>query len=248
MTLRHARSLPERVVEIPPPAGPPVHLLGACGFGRCGSTMLMKMLHAGGVPPVPGTHPGTYERTAQPFALPDDALELNGRAVKLLDTVEPGTLATQAGDSPLRWGFLWLDREPIEQARSMVKFVNGLGLGPPIPDTAAWKFVRSFNSDRARKLAALSLYGPVKILSYDEVLADPQAAVVAIRHFLSQWSGRTLRTFDIDHQAAAQAHLRPGRCRRDLAVERMLSSRTWPELETQRISVEDELHRNGGHS
>lgn len=35
--------------------------VGVCVHGRCGSSMLMAMLDAGGLPPVPGSAPGSYE-------------------------------------------------------------------------------------------------------------------------------------------------------------------------------------------
>jgi hypothetical protein len=90
--------------------------LAVAGLGRCGLTMTMQMLDAGeldvfGEPPA--YEPGHY------------ASAWDSDAVKLVDPIgnelsgllpEPGTL---------QW--LWLMRDPKEQAKSMAKMINATG-------------------------------------------------------------------------------------------------------------------------
>ena len=55
------------------------------GFGRCGSTMLMTMLRAGGIPFAPGAHPRTTEHPGLAAGL---AAAQPGHVVKLLDPTQ----------------------------------------------------------------------------------------------------------------------------------------------------------------
>lgn len=182
--------------------------IGVCGFGRCGSTMVMAMLNAGGCPPVAGSHSGTFEvanvaaALQSPFALP-------GHAVKLLDAV----LWDWLPSSP-EWRFVWVDRDPTQQARSMVKFAS-LIMGRPLEPGAEQVFAASYTADRPVALAGLKRLGPVLVLRYEDVLADPLKAARALRRF---WP--TLDTI----AAAAVVHDRTGECRPDLAVERSLAT------------------------
>jgi hypothetical protein len=182
------------------------HTVGVCGFGRCGSTMAMAMLRAGGLPAVDGSDPVSGE-------LPDLALahrmapdELVGRAVKLLDSIEYYRLPLGA----LEWRFVWLDRSHREQARSAVKFAETV-LGQRLTGDSVDRFVASYEVDRPRVLSALRKAGPVLVLRYENVLANPRKAAKRMRDNL--WP-------DLDIGAAAAAvHDRDGTCRPDLAFE-----------------------------
>lgn len=177
--------------------------IGVCGFGRCGSTMVMAMLDAGGCPPVAGSQPGSYELVdiLDAYSLSPD--QLAGRAVKLLD--HQADLGFPAARS---WRFVWIDRDSTEQARSVVKFLQSIGM--PTPDGLEQRLAHSYRTDRPGALGQLRRRGPVTVLRYERVLADPRKAAKRLRHV---WAG-------LDVLAAASAvHDRDSRCLPDLDFE-----------------------------
>lgn len=176
------------------------HAVGVCGFGRCGSTMLMTMLVAGGCPPGGATQPPYEGDFQQLWNLP-----LGGRAVKLLDSV------TYYGvPSAPTWRFVWLDRDPVEQARSHIKFVNTFVGQVADHDDAVARFAASYQRDRPKTLNLLHGHGSVLVMRYEHVLADPLRAA---RNLRKVWP-----TLDVD-AASAVVHDRDGRCRPDLSAE-----------------------------
>lgn len=195
-------------------------VLGVCGFGRCGTTMIMTMLHAGGVEPAAGTMAGSYELRLGPdgaIAVPD-VDGLTGRAVKLLNHVQHFPLP----HPELRWGFVWLDRTRIEQARSMVKLLNHNQPRTAHP-TAIFKFARSYSDDRPALLKRLQQHGPVAIASFEKTLEDPTSTAELLRGLVADLHGVDAGDrFDVA-AAAAAVHDRDPACRPDMYVELLLS-------------------------
>ncbi len=186
------------------------YAVGVCGFGRCGSSMAMAMLSDGGVPLAGVVAPGSYELMSGSVG-EAWTLDLDGRCVKLLDSV-----LRQGIPPATAWRFVWLDRDPMEQARSHIKFLTGLGLAALLevdgsPDEAVRRFAASYRRDRPRAIAGLHATGRVTRLRYEDVLANPQAAAERLRREV--WP-----TLDVD-EAAAAVHDRDGTCRPDLAYE-----------------------------
>jgi hypothetical protein len=86
------------------------------GLGRCGTTLMMRMLHAGGmIPAVDNT--AAYEHDSMENAIKDiDTFE--GKLVKWL---EPQRFKLPAGKE---YKIIWMVRDPIEQAKSQAKFLQ----------------------------------------------------------------------------------------------------------------------------
>jgi hypothetical protein len=177
--------------------------VGVCGFGRCGSTMAMMMLAAGGLPPVDGCELPPHEcgNIAEAWHAAAE-----GRAIKLLGPVTEYPITTR-----VRWRFLWLDRDPAEQARSTIKFIRVFGLAGEADETDVARMVASYRRDRSRMLGELHGLGQVTKLQYEMALLDPRGAAQRLRDGL--WPA-----LDID-AAAAVVHDRDGRCLPDLSVE-----------------------------
>ena len=181
--------------------------VGVCGFGRCGSTMVMAMLHAGGVPPVDGAMSGSYEVPAMIGAQAADVLaglDLAGRSVKLLDMARDVRLPSA------EWRFVWLDRDADEQAKSSVKFLGWQGF--PSPPGRARRMARGFRADRDWMLTVYRQYGSVVPMRYEKMLHDPAAAAAVLA------AGLGLSDFDVA-AAAGVVHRRDGRCAVDVRVE-----------------------------
>lgn len=218
-TVPHPRPEPSRPTT-PIGAGRAAPTIGVCGFGRCGSTMLMAMLTAGGVRAVDGTstHSGELPDLAAIANLTAD--QLAGRAVKLLDW----TLRAPLPPAPA-WSFVWIDRDRVQQARSTVKFLHAIGAlrrpNDDAPDGAHERWASdvrrtiltldaSYRRDRPRALAALRSAGPVVVLNYEQVLANPRRAVRHLRRIAPNLDGPA---------AVAAVHQRDGKCRPDLTFE-----------------------------
>lgn len=220
--------------------------VGVCGFTRSGSSMMMRMLDAGGIAPVRGSAPASYEVDHLERRAPDEPwwwegyepTDLARHAIKLLDTVtttpmpqyDPTKLdeqsrATLAGAVPywpIDWRFLWMDREPREQARSQVKFLTTVA--PDIIDTMGQPDVRAIQrglrNDRAGVLADYRRHGDVLCVQFEEVLARPVREAARIGEFLEPgWS------FDIIAAASTVIDRSPA-CAPDMAIEMNAIERT----------------------
>lgn len=144
------------------------HCIVVSGFGRCGSSLVMQMLDAGGVPCL-GKYP-SFE--AHDMVRP-------GQAVKILDPqrADPTPYAI-----PPDARVIFLTRDPSEQARSLAKFTSIMvGL--------------SYSRDQRRALAvqlrddwrhARSAIGsrPLLVLSFESLLALPLVCARKLAEFV----------------------------------------------------------------
>jgi hypothetical protein len=176
-------------------------ILLVCGHGRCGSSLTMQMLHAGGYPVV-GTWPD-YEPFEAGWWSSSAAAEwiaaADGKAFKLLD---PQMYAPPKGPA---YRCLWLKREPKEQARSAIKLLSRwTPLKPTRRDVAG--MAKGYARDtplawRELKAAGVS---DMLVLHFEKLIRDPRASATA----LAQWIGRPL---DVDAMVR-QVAPRPSTC------------------------------------
>lgn len=186
------------------------------GFGRCGSSLVMQMLRAGGFP-VTGQWPAFEDDRMMPVREVDNAVDLTpfaGKAVKILDP-HRFTIA-----SPLPPRAIWLDRNHREQAKSHVKFLRlVLGLQPPA--NAAKLFADSYKKDRDDALAALFRVSEgVQAMAFEHILANPANAARVLCRIVQR---------DLDLEAMAQTVIRrkascyPGLLELEMAGKRELA-------------------------
>lgn len=174
------------------------------GFGRCGSTMLMTMLRAGGIPFAAGANEHSGEHPSLEHGI---AAARPGAVVKLLDPTQPSwALPPQAAT----WTFLWLDRDLIQQSRSWAKFCAAF-LGERPGPYQQLKIRQAWVEDRAVVMAE-KLPGHVHTLRYEDVLTNPSSAAHDV--------AAALTDYELDTTAmAAVVHDRTPECRPDLSVE-----------------------------
>ena len=149
------------------------HTIVVAGLGRCGSSMLMQMLHLGGVPCV-GDWPAFEDPRARHVVTREFVQACAGQAVKVLDPHRTGL--------PGNVRVVWLDRDRQQQAESHAKFLRLLtGVNPP--------------REQRRKLpgallrdthAAMALIGsrPLIRLRFEEVLRHPLKAAELLAGFV----------------------------------------------------------------
>lgn len=153
------------------------HVLVVSGFARCGSSLAMQMLRAGGVRCV-GKPPAFEDMRSAPHGPIEDGwfAKLAGRAVKVLEPALnriPARVPRRA---------IWLDRDPEEQARSYLRFLRVVhGVAPGDDGATIGKLARSLVRDRPRSIACLGVV-PL-IVPFERMLAQPAAVAEEISTF-----------------------------------------------------------------
>lgn len=171
------------------------------GFGRCGSSLVMQMLAAGGMPAT-GDYP-TFEATCPGHIRGVDWWpSLAGKALKVLDP----TWGSVPGGLGCRYRAIWLDRDPAEQAKSWQKF-SAMFLPVPMQGRESRRaLMASYRKDRPGCLELLRrrCEGRVLELRFERILSHPAETAQAINAFIELG-------LDVAAMAAA-VRPRPPRC------------------------------------
>lgn len=198
-------------------------VLFVAGLGRCGTTLAMTMLDAGGFA-VTGPRP-SYELPERWRGLRPDMDWLNnqgGRAVKWID---PTRCPTLLGRLPIPAVVLLMVRSPREQARSQVKLIAGEGV---TPSRRAEKVMeRSIRRDTPIMRAQMRHRAHVYDFHFEEVLAAPLAAACRMRDILDHHFGSL---FDVGTAAQVVINRAP-ECQPHMTMETMIQPLIAAELE-----------------
>lgn len=181
------------------------------GLARCGTTLMMHMLHAGGVSCI-GAKPAFEVDEINHRAVNLDFLARHpGHAFKLLD---PHMTALPDGLDAV---VIWLDRDVDEQARSQAKFVQMLA-GAPRPNRAQMRrWAAGLRADRPAALACLSRW-PGLVMRFEDLIEAPQVSALQVAVFLAPYWRLNAGAM------AAQVRPRPSTCAPDMAIELSLSA------------------------
>lgn len=183
------------------PGAPPGALtLFVCGLGRCGTTLVMRMLAAGGAPVV-GEAPGFERFGIDDFAHPATLAEVRGRAVKVIDPQRLPFFHPLFDLRP-RHAIL-LSRDTAEQAKSQIHFVRTLqeaasvaaGAGPRLytgaqPGNRGMRRTLQARLMRDQKAATDTLRRagvPITPLAFERILAEPLAMAERVAFQLRPW-------------------------------------------------------------
>lgn len=179
-----------------------------CGLGRCGSSLVMQMLHRGGFPTV-GEWPAFEPAELGPCVDVRSALLFcEGKAGKLLD---PHKSHHWTEDAPVGLKVILLTRNSREQAKSQVKFLRLVG-GFGIPGQA-WRGMES--AIRREIITCRNLFEdreiPILQLTFEEILKSPLAVAKKLAAFVDH-------PLDIERMANAVIPRTPG-CSPDVSIE-----------------------------
>ena len=186
--------------------------LFVAGLGRCGTTMVMTMLDAGGFP-VAGPRPSYEPRDVWRAGRPDmDWLAAQaGRAVKWIDPTRHFTLP---GRMPVKPVVILLERKPREQARSQLKLLGAQGMGRH----AEKAMERSIRRDSPVMRAQLRGSAFVHIIAFEDVLENPYWAARKLGRLVGYHFDR-----DFDDEGAMRAVIpRHWSCAPDLTMETLI--------------------------
>jgi len=133
------------------------------GFGRSGTSLLMQMLAAGGMPML-DRYPSFENDNAVRLPRYHKWLDAyKGKAVKILD---PQNFMPPKG---YEYRFIWTRRNYTEQAKSMRKFLNTVA-GVPVPASSVDDFALSYQRGEAWALGAISALGSVLCVTFEALL------------------------------------------------------------------------------
>ena len=179
------------------------------GLGRCGSSLVMQMLHAAEIPccgEFPAFEPrevGEGRDLSKLLAIP--------AAMKMLDP--------HHDEWPESFGarIIWLDRDVREQAKSQIKFIRHVA-ELAVPSQAWRKIAQALRSDRikCREWWERAATEPM-ILRFEDILDEPLLAARRIAEFLAIPDTRV--------PLMAECVLRrDAKCRPDMQIEMALMS------------------------
>lgn len=148
-----------------------------CGFCRCGSSLVMQMLDASGIPTI-GEYPDFEDNRTGLDRDPQWIAAQHGKALKLLDPHYPdGRLI------PGNYKIIWLDRDHKQQATSQAKFARFM-LGIPMDRSTIRALASSYRKDLPVALKILRDRGPVLRLRFEDILNDTFNAASRIHKHL----------------------------------------------------------------
>lgn len=170
---------------------PPRRSLIVSGLGRCGSSLLMQMLSAGGVACV-GRPPAFEEPEARADNLTAEWIGAQGgRAFKLLD---PQLASVRLAEQHA--AVIFLTRDVREQAASMAKF-GRLALGLQCSRAHRRRLAASLARDLPRARAAFGDLPRLEV-RFEAFIERPHAAAVCLQDILRRFG------FELDADAAAR--------------------------------------------
>lgn len=172
------------------------------GLGRCGSSLVMQMLSAAGVPTI-GTYPAFEDNVN--LRLPDldaqreVAMRAPGHAMKLID---PHLHAPPVG---YEYRTIFLTRHPVEQAKSMLKLV-----GERNNRNARRAMETIVRRDTAIARDAVTRIGTGQFynMPFEHLIHDTLGAAAGIAHYLHRWGKAPL---DVEAMAKC-VRRRPATC------------------------------------
>ena len=151
------------------------HVFLVCGFGRCGSSLVMQMLNAGGFP-VTGEHPAFEDDIVMRSASVGEWTSRLGKAVKSIDTHK------FTPPSGISYRGILLSRDHKQQADSQVKFMQTL-YGIALPRRASRALQKLFRQEWKPMLSVIDrLCGPTNwsALTFESLIERPFEAAVQI--------------------------------------------------------------------
>lgn len=150
------------------------------GLTRCGSSLMMQMLYAGGCPIScePGNEAISGEHSDQLSALREIALGLtDGKAVKCLD---PHNFPIPPNKQYL---IIWMRRDFKEQAKSITKFMQMLLGVRESKRTMIRKFEKSLPIETRKCHHLLSSY-PILEVEFENVINQPKQEAERVAKFV----------------------------------------------------------------
>lgn len=184
------------------------------GCSRCGSSLMMQMLDDGGMTTYDGGNRASYEHKDVERATMRGRMgflkKIPGQAVKILDPQKASVPVI-----PIAW--IWMRRDPVEQAKSQIKFMTTM-----FPNVRVSTSDNGYQERLTKSLRQDNQYVPIElakrpksrviIVRFEDLIHSP--AIVSKK--LCDYLG-----LDLDRRAMRQCVIdREPRCAPDMEIER----------------------------
>ena len=154
------------------------------GLGRCGTSLMMRLLHTGGMPVFADNFASYESELANSLEYPDPKewmAEVEGKAIKILDIHR---MYLPAG---YKFRMVWMERDLRQQAKSHIKFVGAMyGAGfSDHRESNVRNLMESLRSDTKkclRKMEGLRI--PVLIIKFEHLLSHPARDLAKVASFI----------------------------------------------------------------
>lgn len=188
----------------------PVVIVG--GLGRCGSSLTMAMIAAGGVPVI-GAPPAFEDETFNRDLTEDQFRAASGRAVKML-MLDRFSVPFDAAPCVM----IWTARDRKDQAQSQAKFLEMVGGIAVNRAERRALHSRILPDTRTALLKAEGI--PRIVVDFGVTLRHPEQTAGHIANFLRPW-------WEMDRAAMRTVVIpRSSRCQPDMSIEKLLVMRT----------------------
>lgn len=170
---------------------PPNETVIVTGSARCGSSLTMRMLEAGGFPVHHGGNRTSYETPEAndiAFGRVTSVKHLAGKAIKVLEPHQGATLALE--ESPIAW--IYLTRNAKQQAMSQVKFLAYMaGIRFATPTVTVMKFQQDLYQHNRLNPERLERRANSRLLRvrFEDLIGDAYGAAHRIIAFLGMAEG-----------------------------------------------------------
>lgn len=192
------------------------HLLLVSGFGRCGSSLVMQMLSAGGIP-VAGEFPAFEDERAAMGQIDTAWLAAQkGRGVKILDPHLPEIASHLPRGIPCKT--IFLTRNHKQQAKSNAQFMRLLE-GRSTDRRYVRAVATGYRKDEPKALRVLNALGPMMRLRFEALINEPRRAAERIAHFLKAGQVEAMAAAVLPRSALCSDNMWP----EALLVERAVS-------------------------
>lgn len=173
-------------------------LLLVSGLGRCGSTLMMSMLDAGGYP--------IFERERGGPPGYEHPIAINGARVRSSASGAVKWLCPMDQAPPPRVrGSIFMVRNHHEQSRSHHKFLTTVLRVPDLPGWSIKRHSASLARDEPRSRKALARRGPVMVVRFERLVADPRGVLTELKDWLRA-------PMDVDAAASVLLERETGSC------------------------------------
>lgn len=156
-------------------------ILIVAGLGRCGSTMMMRMLHAGGVDVV-ADNLDSYE-TESTLGLPRDSGWLNMCAGKAVKVIDPNRYRLPRR---LSYAVIFMRRDPAEQAKSKAKELKGTIRVTPSMLSALRQYIPAAYRQAIRECNLRNTSGDALEVQFERVLDNPKHEAWRVKGWLAR--------------------------------------------------------------
>lgn len=164
------------------------------GMGRCGTSLMMQMLHACGIRCL-----GHWPSFEHPNALEEnfDNEWLGGLASCAVKILDPARLKVKRPFGSL---LIWIDRDAVQQARSQMKFLEAAGVSVERNRKAVRAAAAQLRNERYKHRNAICSYldGSITI-EFEKLVVEPQKVADRVSVFLAP-HGYALNTWRMVEQ------------------------------------------------